>query len=337
MIKTKNRRAVTSISVVAIAALMIASVAAYDFADAAKGGPANKTSVGDNPGIGSNLMVAVSPTDGEYWYTIVYGTIKTSSTSDLVVSHNQECAIHTGLNLDQNIGAAASAIREDVRLRIDATSIHPVTGIASGGYIVPATFGDPITGDGLVDEGAVTFCGRAYQIDTNVLSTVYALCNIANTTLANCSGQEIYFDSYIRTKQTHSWDWIALNVGSGDHTVSVEVRVINELEGIPTSVESDDDDVEDSVASGACTTCVDTVLEIGKRNLIVIEDKLATFQKTLLRPIDYKNNKPLFFFFIFILSQKIISNHSFESKRKMSYLFSFIKSTIDIISPIPTN
>ena len=89
---------------------MIASVAAYDFADAAKGGPANKTSVGDNPGIGSNLMVAVSPTDGEYWYTIVYGTIKTSSTSDLVVSHNQECAIHTGLNLDQNIELATDTV-----------------------------------------------------------------------------------------------------------------------------------------------------------------------------------------------------------------------------------
>lgn len=271
MIKTKNRRAVTSISVVAIAALMIASVAAYDFADAAKGGPANKTSVGDNPGIGSNLMVAVSPTDGEYWYTIVYGTIKTSSTSDLVVSHNQECAIHTGLNLDQTTGAAASAIREDVRLRIDATSIDPETGIASGGYIVPATFGD-VSGD-----QAVTFCGRAYQIDTNLLSTVFALCNIANTTLANCSGQEIYFDSYIRTKQTHSWDWIALNVGSGDHTVSVEVRVVNTLEGLPPGSTDDDDDDDPVVDSGG--SAVDTGLLIGKRNLIVIEDKLATFQK----------------------------------------------------------
>jgi len=161
---------------------------------------------------------------------------------------------------------ATSAIREEVRLLVD-------------NEIVPATFGDPHTED--PDQfGLITMCGRAYHISTNVLSTLFDLCE----TVAGIEGvffecpDEVFFDSYIRTKQAHSWDWVVLDVGSGVHTVEIQAKLHNSLEAIGDG----EGKKGKATDSGNCPTnddnCVDTVLEIGKRNLIVIEDKLATFQ-----------------------------------------------------------
>lgn len=243
--------------IVAIAALLMISVVAYN-AQTAIAAPANKTMIGDAD------LVAIPNTAG--WTTIVSGTIKTSTPSDLIVSHNQECAIHTGLNLDEGTGEATSAIREEIRLVVDGT-------------VVPATFADPHTS--APDQfGLITMCGRAYNMDTNVLSTLFDLCEavegIEGVTY-ECP-DEIFLDSYIRTKQAHSWDWVVLNVGSGEHVVEVQAKITKALEAIGNGSgkkgKSND--------SGTCPTnddnCVDTVLEIGKRNLIVVEDKLATFQ-----------------------------------------------------------
>jgi len=278
-IKTKKRRAVATFSIVAIAALMIASVAAYNLADAAPpdkgdkegGGPANKTMIGIPD-------LSVQPnTNG--WQPIISGMIKTSSTSDLVVTHFQECAIHTGLKLDEQFSSATSVVREDIRLVID-------------GQIIPASFGDPVTPpfdsdeDGIPDnkakltEGIVTMCGRAYQMETNILEKINALCNTVVdpvTGLAVCEANS-FLNSFIATKQTHGWQWVALNVGSGDHKVVIEARTATVLDNLVAGTGVWEDAASDL---GSCKkdnvegVCVDTVLEVGKRQLIAVEDKLA--------------------------------------------------------------
>lgn len=235
-----------------LVAVLAVSTVAIALSQSAVAAPANKTV------IGSGFMGAQIASDG--WQTIISGTIKTSNPSDLVISHDQECTIHTGLNLDQDNEQATSAIRQDIRLLVD-------------GEVVPATYGD--------EDGIVTLCGRAYQMDTNVLSTVYDLCNWAESLdldgdgIADnadiCSDDEIYFDSYIRTKQAHGWHWIALDVGAGEHTVQVQSLLVNELDGVDNNTNGKKGPAKDSG-----NTTVDTVLEIGKRNLIVTEEKLAT-------------------------------------------------------------
>ena len=236
---------------VALVAVLAISTVAIAFTQSVSAAPANKTV------IGSGLIGAQIASDD--WQTIISGTIKTSTPSDLVISHDQECTIHTGLNLDQDNEQATSAIRQDIRLLVD-------------GEVVPATYGD--------EDGIVTLCGRAYQMDTNVLSTVYDLCNWAESLDLDgdgvadnadiCSDDEIYFDSFIRTKQAHGWHWIALDVGSGEHSVEVQSKLINELDGVGNQ------NGKKGSAKDAGDTTVDTVLEIGKRNLIVTEEKLAT-------------------------------------------------------------
>jgi len=267
-IKTKKRRAVTSIGIVAIAAIMIGSVMAFQYAEANKhkdGGSGGDSKGANKTMIGEPQLKVMPNTAG--WQTIINGTIKTSTSSDLVITHFQECAIHTGLKLDDQSKDLTSVIREDVRLIIDDE-------------IVPASFGDIITlpPDQTDTEGIVTFCGRAFQMETNILEKINALCTNAVDSFGTggiCVA-DAFFDSYIRTKQTHGWQWVALDVGSGDHKVEIQAKTTTKLDGM---LSGSDDAMEEASNSGSCVTndqrnCVDTVLEVGKRSLIAVEDKL---------------------------------------------------------------
>lgn len=233
----------------AIAAILTISFVAFSMTSVIAE-PANKTTYGETT---VGVLAAESG-----WMPISTATIKTSTPSDLRVSHNQECTIHTGLNLDQFEEQATSSIREDVRLRIITASGED--------RIIPAV-------PGTSDNGEVTLCSRAYNIDTNVLSTVWELCQFVESSdgldTDACTGDEVYFDSFIRTKQAHSWDWIAMNLGAGTHTVIVEAKLVNELDSV------DDGKGKKGKAKDSDDSTVDTLLEIGKRNLIIVEDKLA--------------------------------------------------------------
>ena len=202
--------------------------------------PANKTTFGS-----SQVGVLAANTD---WYTITATTIKTSSPSDLIVQHNQECTIHTGLNLDQDIEKATSAVREDIRLKV--TRADGTTEYVSA---VPGTD----------DDGIITMCGRAYDLDGEPDNAEV------------CEGDEVYFDSFIRTKAAHGWDWIVLDLGSGTHLVEVQAKLVSELDAIG------DGKGKKGKTTNGCDSLVevcpvDTILEIGKRNLIITEEKLAT-------------------------------------------------------------
>ena len=295
MTKTKNRRAVTSIGVVAIAALMIASVAAYDFAEAVKpgSGGGDSTKGADKTMIAGNTMTYVL--DTYKWTPIVYGEIKTSSTGDLIVTFNEECAIHTGLKLTNEVQDLTSAVRQDVRLVIggelgeDGKPIVNANGDIIDGKVIPAVYGD-IGYDDPDYYGVVTMCGRAYHIDTNLLSTVAELCGLHNpfgngtacTLPENTPGEvkEIFFNSFIRTKQAHSWDWVVLDKGAGVHLVTIQAKVVDRLAGmtygtseakdVASDMESCMKDHEDDLTRN----CTDSFLEVGKRSIIVQVDKL---------------------------------------------------------------
>jgi len=249
---TKTTTKYRTFGVAAIVAILSVSMVAIALSQSAIAAPANKTVMG------SGDIGVLAAHDG--WYSIISGTIKTSTPSDLIVNHNQECVIHTGLNLNQDVEKATSAVREDIRLLVD-------------GKVIPATYGDK--------DGIITLCGRAYEIDTNVLSTVYELCGFLEGDMGFnrtdiCTDTEIYFDSFIRTKQAHSWSWVVLDVGSGVHDIEVQAKLFNELDGVDGKTTGKKGKATDSGACELKPDCVDTILEIGKRNLIVSEEKLAT-------------------------------------------------------------
>ncbi|MGH9998962.1 MAG: hypothetical protein ACRD90_03760, partial [Nitrosopumilaceae archaeon] len=69
---------------------------------------------------------------------------------------------------------------------------------------------------------------------------------------AGISCDPSFFDAYLRTKSTHGFNWVALNVGSGVHTVEVKAMLTSAVIG-------------DGDAS----------VMVGKRTLIVEPVKLA--------------------------------------------------------------
>ena len=251
----------TKFGIAALVAVLALSTVAIALSQSAVAAPANKSAFGGE-GVG-----AIPP---NVWTEIISGTIKTSTPSDLLVSHNQECTIHTGLNLDTKNEDLTSAIREDIRLVVKTEG-------QDDRYINPV----PLYVEG-ADYASVTMCGQAYHIDTNILSTILELCEFAEFVngTAVCTGDEPYFNSYIRTKAAHGWNWVIPNLGQGEHTIVIEAILLTELDGVdgetdPTKSKgpAKNTPVEDCVDK---TNCVDTILEVGKRSLIVTEEKFAT-------------------------------------------------------------
>jgi len=261
----------TKYGIAALVAILAMSTVAIALSQSAIAAPANKTAFGGGD-------VGVIPVG--VWTEIISGEIKTSTPSDLLVAHNQECAIHTGLNLDKNNQDLTSAIREDVRLKVtdeDGSNVR---------YINPVPLYEEGTEEKPGDMG-VTMCGRAYHIDTNILQTIFELCEFHGEDGPDrdgdgvpdgvCSEDEPYFNSYIRTKSAHGWDWVVPNLGQGVHIISVEAYLTEGLEGIgDTNVKGKKSADNTTVCDPVDKSCVDTVLEIGKRSLIVTEEKFAS-------------------------------------------------------------
>lgn len=258
------KKSMTTFGIAALVAVLAMSTVAVALSQSAIAAPANKSAFGGGG-------VAAIAMDGEF-HTIVAGQIKTSTPSDLLVTHDQECSIHTGLNLDINNEDLTSAIREDVRLKVtnedgDVRYINPMPLYPEGTEEAPG-------------DTAITMCGRAYHIDTNILTTIYELCQFVEGAFENediCSEDEPYFNSYIRTKSAHGWSWVVPNLGQGVHTIEVQSKVVDNLEGLDTTNANGKKPAKNTTE---CVpddkSCVDTILEVGKRTLIITEQKFSS-------------------------------------------------------------
>lgn len=156
--------------------------------------------------------------------TIFSEFIRTSSPADLLISVAAECAISTEII---TVGNDASEASGEVRLTVllDGDPI-PVDGVVSGGT---------------EDEGIVVFCNRVYGRETSMFDD-----------------EDATIRSYIRTKASHSFNWITLNVGSGIHVLEV-------LASLEATTQGDGTEDLDPSAMAA----------IGNRTLIIESVKFA--------------------------------------------------------------
>lgn len=194
-----------------VAAMMISLVVANTSLQAS----ATTTTAADKMGVATSGL-AVTPlvqaTAGTSSADVMLltGTVKTATPIDLIITHSQECSLLTNVSLsskqtDSNGFSTSSAnAQEVVTVYLDGKPIP----VASG------------------DNGQVTFCDRTFYASTNVLSQIQQLCAATNQTCA-----ESQFNSYIDTKDTHSFQWITLNVGSGTHTITVMAHLTVNVSG----------------------------------------------------------------------------------------------------------
>ncbi len=130
-------------------------------------------------------------------------TIKSSSPSDLIIMHTQECSILTSVTLKSTGGSntvdtSTAFAQEVVTVELDGTPV----GVVSG------------------DNGQVVYCNRTFSVSTNILNQIQLLCS---NTSSSCD--ESTFTSFIDTKSAHGFNWITLNVGSGTHTITVKAHL----------------------------------------------------------------------------------------------------------------
>ena len=193
----KMMLAVVAISAALVMALAVSLAPGFVTAESQ---PANKMAVAGSGLTAQSTSLGSNHNSG--WTTIMAGTIKTSNPTDLVFYHSQECSIMTNVKLSSGGSTSESATAsQKVRILID-------------GQPVPVFSGD---------NGEIVFCERAFKIETNVLKQIQQLCTVTNSTC-----DESYFNAYLSTKDAHAFNWIALNVGSGVHTIEVQSELSSE-------------------------------------------------------------------------------------------------------------
>ena len=127
--------------------------------------------------------------------TILTGILRSSTTSDLMLSVTAECSIATDVKTVGNDDQSAEGLVE-VWVEIDG---EPV-GVQNIG--TSTTTAEP------ADDGKVVFCNRAYRRKTSLFDD-----------------EDATIETFERTRQANGFNWVALNVGNGIHTVEVKANL----------------------------------------------------------------------------------------------------------------
>lgn len=127
--------------------------------------------------------------------TLLTGTVRSSTPSDLLLSVTAECAITTNLETvgDDNSRAEGSV---EVWVEIDGERVG-VNNVGTSTTTAEAQ-----------DDGEVVFCNRAYERTTSMFDD-----------------QNATIETFLDTRQAHGFNWVALNVGNGIHEIEVKARL----------------------------------------------------------------------------------------------------------------
>lgn len=215
---TVKRRALRPILYVAVLAALLVPHVAG--VAQANHQPADKGAVGAS----ENEIAVFDGDDPVEDRTIFSESIRTSGPADLLISIAAECAISTEIvTVGNDFSEASGEVR--ITVLLDGEPV-PVDGVVS---------------DGAEDEGTVVFCNRVYGRETSMFDD-----------------EDATIRSYLRTKASHAFNWITLDVGPGIHDIEV-------LASLEAATEGDGPGAVDSSAMAA----------IGNRTMIIESVKFA--------------------------------------------------------------
>ena len=144
--------------------------------------PADKVTVA-----GSKIDVFNPNTD----VTLLSAQMRTSNVADLTFAVSLECSIVTQVTtMGNDMQSAFGQVR--IWVEIDGKDVG----------VLPGT-------QGTSDDGHVVFCNRTYSSTTNGFSE------------AGSGNSDPTITTYQATKNADAFNWVALNVGNGIHTISV--------------------------------------------------------------------------------------------------------------------
>ena len=162
--------------------------------------PANKVAAA-----GSTVLVQGVEEEAQ---VILQEQLKVSSPADLQLLVQLECSLVTDVKTEGDDDQHAEA-QFDVWITIDGTRV-PVSAAAPSNQ----------EGGTEGDDGSVTFCNRRYQRIVSGLN---------NGVLDDDSDDDLTIETFLSTKSTHGFNWIALNTGrdgydaNGDNILDIKV------------------------------------------------------------------------------------------------------------------
>ena len=126
--------------------------------------------------------------------------LRTSKPSELLLNVALECSIITQVTTQENETAqtARGALRTWITIATEGGATR-VVGVQE--TATPSTLGKP------ADDGKVTFCDREHTQE-----------------LKDSADSDGSLRTYLRTKHANAFNWLALNVGSGVHTVTLHAE-----------------------------------------------------------------------------------------------------------------
>jgi hypothetical protein len=157
--------------------------------------PADKMTV-----TASNTSVSGPNTD----MTLMTARMKTSTVADLRLEVTAECTILSNIT---NAGTSSSGYQAkvDVWVEVDGAPV-PVVPPAS-------TTGASGTGSSGPDDGRVVFCNREFTRNTTFASDSESIKDVEST------------------EQANAFNWVAMNVGNGIHTIVVKAHFSDTNQG----------------------------------------------------------------------------------------------------------
>jgi hypothetical protein len=147
--------------------------------------------------------------------TILSGTMKTSKPTDLMLQVALECSILTDIttNSESTTARAEGVVRAWVEVDDRIVSLNQVSS-------PPQDPNDPATHNGN-DSDKVTFCDREHRR------------SVGDDEILPDGVDE--FTDFQRTKGSHAFNWVQMNVGSGVHKIEVVADLVTNAEGTATA------------------------------------------------------------------------------------------------------
>lgn len=156
------------------------------------------------------------------WFTVMNASLKTSKTTDLFISPSLVTGLYTNTQIKGNTKKATSetataAGSVAVRVLLDCSNCS-AAGTAQTGDVAYAQAGQPDpNGNGIV------YDARIQQLTGTLGQAITSGClNLTDGT--DSCGPEI-LDLILSTTSAHTFNYIMTNVGNGQHTITVQVRL----------------------------------------------------------------------------------------------------------------
>lgn len=171
----------------------------------------------------SNLQPCVNTSNNGQWFTVMNATLKTSNTTDLFVSPSLVTGLYTNTqvkgsnsktsNPDSETATAVGSVA--VRVLLDCTNC------ADPGQAQTETASFPTAGQPDPNGHGIVYDARIQQLTATLGQAINNYCFTEG--VESCPQEVI--DLILSTTSAHTFNFILMNVGNGQHTITIQARL----------------------------------------------------------------------------------------------------------------